>query len=241
MIAAGVRLKHARIDGEALALDQICGHAGSHHAFEEVAQHIAVAEATVAVLREDRVIRHLVVKIEAAEPPVGKVERDLLGEPALRADAVAVADDEHPDQELGIDRGLAGMAVIGSELTVQIGKGDRHEDVHPAQQMAMSQHDWQTEPGRLPYCRRPSSCPRVSTEAPELLKKQRAGEQRECIRRINLSCARVVGKGPLNVAFLEVGFPSVIIDIPALTITRLDRDRPLPDRAYKSQRFPAGA
>ena len=54
-----------------------------------------------------------IVEIEATEPSVGKIERHLLSEPALGADAVTVADDERPDQQLGIDRGLADMAVIG--------------------------------------------------------------------------------------------------------------------------------
>lgn len=36
---------------------------------------------------------------------------DLVAEPALGADAEAVPEDQHPDHQLGIDRGPAGVAV----------------------------------------------------------------------------------------------------------------------------------
>lgn len=39
--------------------------------------------------------------LTAPEPPVCEVKLDVLGQPALRADAVAVAQDEHADHELG--------------------------------------------------------------------------------------------------------------------------------------------
>ncbi len=51
------------------------------------------------------------VQAQAAEPAVGKVEVDLLAEPPLRADAQAVAHQQHPDHQLGVDRGPAGQAV----------------------------------------------------------------------------------------------------------------------------------
>lgn len=54
----------------------------------------------------------LVIEIELAEPAKGKVQFDLLDEPALRADAVTVADDEHPHHELGIDRRPTNLAVV---------------------------------------------------------------------------------------------------------------------------------
>ena len=48
-------------------------------------------------------MRNLVVEVEFAEPPIRQMQGDLLAELPLRADAVAVADDEHPDHQLGID------------------------------------------------------------------------------------------------------------------------------------------
>jgi hypothetical protein len=76
-----------------------------------MAQEIALAEAAMAVLREGRMIRHLARQAEPTEPPIGQVQMDLLAQPAFRADAVAVADDQHPDQQLGVDRRPSGCAV----------------------------------------------------------------------------------------------------------------------------------
>ena len=50
----------------------------------------------MAIDRERRVIGHLVVKIEATKPAVRKVKVDLFAQPPLGADAVAIADDQHP-------------------------------------------------------------------------------------------------------------------------------------------------
>jgi hypothetical protein len=60
---------------------------------------------------ERRMVRNLVVEIELAEPAVSKVQRHFLAQPALMTDAIAVTDQEHPDHQLGIDRGPAHVAV----------------------------------------------------------------------------------------------------------------------------------
>ena len=41
---------------------------------------------------------HLVVESEATEPTIGEVKFDLLAQLALEADAVTIANDEHPKQ-----------------------------------------------------------------------------------------------------------------------------------------------
>ena len=60
---------------------------------------------TVARLPERRVVRDFILQVELAEPAVGQMQLDFLTELAFRADAVAVVDNEHPDRQLGIDRG----------------------------------------------------------------------------------------------------------------------------------------
>jgi hypothetical protein len=72
-------------------------HARPHHSLECLAQDVAVTKATMAVDRERRVIRHLVVEIEAAKPLVRKVKFEFFAQPPLETDAVAIADDQHPD------------------------------------------------------------------------------------------------------------------------------------------------
>ena len=66
--------------------------------------------------RERRVIRYLVVKIEATKPAVRKVKLKLLAQPPLGADAVTIADDQHPDHQLGINRGPANAAIKRRQL-----------------------------------------------------------------------------------------------------------------------------
>jgi len=127
------RLDQAGVDCEALAADQALGHAALDARLEQQAEKIAVAEAAVPVLGKGRVIRHRAVEAEAAEPAIGEIEVYLLAEPALRSDAQAIADEQHPDHQLGIDRGAAGLAVIGPQVLAQARQ--IHEPVDPPQQV----------------------------------------------------------------------------------------------------------
>jgi hypothetical protein len=45
---------------------------------------------------------------------------DFVTQPALGADAEAVANDEHAHHQLGIDGGSVGVAVEGSEVATQL-------------------------------------------------------------------------------------------------------------------------
>ncbi len=121
-LLVGVGLDQAGIHRETLAADQPLGHAPAHDALKEVAQNIAVPEAAVAIAREGRVIGHLAVQAQPAEPPIGQVQVDLLAQPALRADGKAVAHDQHADHQLGIDRGPADGAVVAGQLTPHAGE-----------------------------------------------------------------------------------------------------------------------
>ena len=78
-------------------------------------------------------IGHVAVEPEPAEPAVRQVEVNLLAQPPLGADAEAVADDQHPDHQLGIDRRPTHRAVEGGQLPPQLAKLD--EPVDRPQQM----------------------------------------------------------------------------------------------------------
>ena len=78
-------------------------------------------------------VGHIAVQPEPAEPAVRQVEVNLLAQPPLGADAEAVADDQHPDHQLGIDRGPPDRAVERRQLPPQL--TELHEPVDRAQQM----------------------------------------------------------------------------------------------------------
>jgi hypothetical protein len=110
-LPVGVGLDHAGVDREALATDQPLVDAALHGRLEHLAQQIALAETAVPVLREGRVIRHRTIETEPAEPAVAEVQVNFLAQPPLRADAKAVADDQHPDHQLRVDRRPSHFAV----------------------------------------------------------------------------------------------------------------------------------
>jgi hypothetical protein len=99
-------------------------------------EQVAVAEPAVAIDRESRVVGNLVVKIEAAEPAIGEVQLDLLAQLPLEANAVAVTDDEHPDDQLGVDRRPADLAVERLQLLPKLSQNPRHDRIDAAQEMA---------------------------------------------------------------------------------------------------------
>ena len=74
-------------------------------------QDLALPETAKPIHREGRMVRNLIVEIELAEPAVSKVQRHFLAQPALMTNAIAVTDQQHPDDQFGIDRGPADSAV----------------------------------------------------------------------------------------------------------------------------------
>ena len=103
------------------------------HRLEQAAQQVAVAEAAVPVLGEGRVVGHVAVEPEPAEPAIGQVQMNFVAEPPLRADAEAVADDQHPDHQLRIDRRPPDLAVERRQLPPHLRQVD--EAVDRPQQM----------------------------------------------------------------------------------------------------------
>src|ERR1700722_17570492 len=104
-------------------------HAAPHHDLEQLAQEIALAEAAVAVLGEGRMIWNVAVEPQPAEPAIGQIKMDLLLQPSLRANAEAVADDEHSDHQLRINRGPADVAVVGTQVCANLGQVDDPVDL----------------------------------------------------------------------------------------------------------------
>src|SRR5215470_8323609 len=103
MITAGIRFHDACIGCEAFTLNQTRVHARPHYRLKRLTENITVAKAAVAIDRERRMIGSLGVQIEAAEPTIGEMQFDFLAELPLKADTKAVADDQHPDHQLGVN------------------------------------------------------------------------------------------------------------------------------------------
>jgi hypothetical protein len=64
------------------------------------------------------------------------MQLDLLAQPSLKADTVAVAHDQHPDHQLGVNRRPANVAVERRQLLMQVSHDPHHFWIDPAQQMA---------------------------------------------------------------------------------------------------------
>ena len=123
-----IRLDQAGIDGETLTTHQAFLDAAPDGRLEQFAQEITVTEAAMPVLREGRVVGHIALQPEPAEPAIGQVEMNFLAKAPLRADAEAIADEQNPDHQLRVDRGSAGLAVQGSQMCAEAGQVDEPVD-----------------------------------------------------------------------------------------------------------------
>ena len=70
----------------------------------------------MAVLGKGRVIRDPVGQIEPAKPAIRQVQMHLLEQTPFRPDAEAITPQKHADQQLGIDRRSASVAVEISHM-----------------------------------------------------------------------------------------------------------------------------
>ena len=78
-------------------------------------------------------VGHRTVQRQSTEPAIGKVEVNFFAEAPLRTDAEAVAHQQHPDHQLGINREATRLAVVGSQMCTDAGQVNKTID--RAQQM----------------------------------------------------------------------------------------------------------
>ena len=76
-----------------------------------------------------------VLETEPAKPAVSKMKLDFLAQLPFRADAIAIAYDQHPDQQLRIDRRPAHLAVERCKLLPHPKHYLRHYRIYPMQQV----------------------------------------------------------------------------------------------------------
>ena len=80
-----------------------------------MSEQIATAEPAAAVLPTAGMAGNRAGQTKLTEPPATKIQMTLLTQPALRADANAIADEQHPDDLFWIDRRVSLVAVIRGE------------------------------------------------------------------------------------------------------------------------------
>jgi len=119
-LLVGIGGNQAGIDRKSGPVDQPFRHAAPDHGLEQLSQQIAITEAAMPVLGEGRVVRHLAVEAEPTEPAVSEVQVNLLAQPPFRANAVAVADQQHPDEQFGINRRPTGRAVKWRQMAPNV-------------------------------------------------------------------------------------------------------------------------
>ena len=78
-------------------------------------------------------IGHLAIEAKPTEPAISQVEVYLLAQPSLGADARAITNQQHPDQQLGIDRRPTHRAIKWRQPNPQI--GEVNETIDGPQQM----------------------------------------------------------------------------------------------------------
>lgn len=128
-----VGFDHAGVDGKAFTTDQSFPHTSLDHTLEDMAKRFALPEAPMAVLRERGMVRYHVLKTQSTEPAVGQIEVNLFAQPSLGPNAEAVADDQHSNHQLRIDRGAACVTVEGREVLAQF--AEIEESINPTQQV----------------------------------------------------------------------------------------------------------
>src|SRR5882724_3024337 len=94
-----------------------------------LAQDCGIAEATMPVLGESRVVWHLAVEAEPTEPAVGEVQVHLFAQPPFGTNAKTVANQQHPHEQLGIDRRPSGRAIQWRHMAPDVGSTKRSIDL----------------------------------------------------------------------------------------------------------------
>ena len=74
-------------------------------------------------------IWNIAIEPQSTKPAIGQIEMDLLAQPTLRTNAQAIADDEHPDHQLRINRGPPHVAIIGPQMCPNLGQVDEPIDL----------------------------------------------------------------------------------------------------------------
>jgi len=104
VLLVGVRRDQAGVHRKAFTADQPFLDRPANDRLKHMAEGVTLPEASMAVLRERRVIRNLAVQAQPAEPAISEVQMDFIAEPPFRPDTETVAHQQHPDQQFRVNR-----------------------------------------------------------------------------------------------------------------------------------------
>ena len=110
---ARIGFNDAGVSGEGLAADRAGAQAGLQHALEQQPECVAVTEAAMPRLGKAGALGNLARQADAAKPAISEIEVNLFDEPPFGTNAVEIADQQHPDHQLGIERRATQGAVMG--------------------------------------------------------------------------------------------------------------------------------
>jgi hypothetical protein len=74
----------------------------------------------MSIFGKRRVIGYIIFKAQPAEPAIRQVQMGLFAQPPLRANAVAITDDQHANHQFGINRWMPNRVIEIGEVTTQV-------------------------------------------------------------------------------------------------------------------------
>ena len=86
--------------------------ASPHDALKQMAERVTVAKPTMPVLREGGMLGHSVFQAQSTKPAIGQIQVHFFAQSPFGSNAEAVADEQHPNRQLRVDRRPTCVAVL---------------------------------------------------------------------------------------------------------------------------------
>ena len=119
-----IRLHETAIHRQVLALHQAHFHTLAHDLLKQLLEQLRFLKPSVPVFRERGVMRDLLIEAQTGEPAPRQMHAQFLHQFPLAGDAIQIADQQDAQQQLGINRRTAGLAVTRFQPLPYKGKAD---------------------------------------------------------------------------------------------------------------------
>ena len=124
-MVVGVGLDETAVHRHVLALHQASFHATGDDLLKDLLKQIRFLESSMPVLGKRGVMRNLLIEAQSGEPSPRQMHAQLFHQFPFARDPVEVADQQHAQQQFGIDRWPSRVAVT----TLQLGSNKVEADV----------------------------------------------------------------------------------------------------------------